>query len=118
MPTSSVAQSTADHVPSNLMLATRATIDIEHAAVSYGRSVRNAVEPTTVPVRSPDSSPSVSNSVQTASSTAPINRRRSRPIACTMPQVGMIALDTFEAGRSNGLQFGILNLRDLHQVLL
>ena len=49
----SVPHLSADHVPSNRILVTTATIDIEQAARSYNRNVRNAVDPTTVPVRSP-----------------------------------------------------------------
>ena len=65
-------QSRVSHVPSNLvLLAITATIEIEHAAVSCGRSVRTAVEPATVPVRVPDIDPSGSNIVQTPLRTNP-----------------------------------------------
>ena len=41
----SVPHLSADHVPSNRILVTTATVDIEQAAGSYGRNVRNAVDP-------------------------------------------------------------------------
>ena len=53
------------------MLVTSTTIDIEHASVSYGRSFRSAVDPTTVPVRSPDAGPSGPKTVQNPLRTDP-----------------------------------------------
>ena len=58
------SQSSVLHVPSNLVGVVIAdVIEIEQTAESSGRSVRNAVDPTTAPVREPNVSPVVSERV-------------------------------------------------------
>ena len=71
VPRSFVPQSSVDHVPSNVVPLTIATIDIEHRAASVGRNVSNAVAPTTPPVRLPDIESSGPKSVKNPVTTDP-----------------------------------------------